>query len=132
MSALTLRLYMDIMNITVPDLAKDIGRTRQNIDSWLERGATVELLDNGGIKIKTEKVVHLSLNWLDHRWRNEWANVERLENLVNKLEAMLREAADYLDEQTIGQGSIFHREFRELGGITLPDRGEATPDTDKE
>ena len=58
MAALTLKKYMEIRDLTVPDLAKQLGRKRQNVDYWLERNATVEILDDGDIAIKTEKVVH--------------------------------------------------------------------------
>lgn len=57
MSVLTLEKYMSMMKLSVADIAKDIGRTRQNVDFWIERGATVDLTE-AGIKIITLNVVH--------------------------------------------------------------------------
>lgn len=55
---LTLKAYMDLRDITVPEMAKELGRKRQNVDQWIEKEATVVILPDGRIKVSTEKVVH--------------------------------------------------------------------------
>ena len=58
MKGLTLRKYLDIRGITAADLSREIGRTRQNISNWIKDDATVEILDDGRIKVNTINVVH--------------------------------------------------------------------------
>ena len=58
MPALTLKWYMKIKKLTVPEMAIELGRTRQNIDQWLAKDATVKILDDGRLEISTRNVVH--------------------------------------------------------------------------
>ena len=58
MAVLTLDNYMEIKGLTVPQMAIELGRKRQNVDQWLAKGATVEILDDGQLKVRTENIVH--------------------------------------------------------------------------
>lgn len=56
--SVTLEEYMRIRGISRKALAKELGRSRQSIEQWLQNGAVVELLDNGKIdKVKTNRTV---------------------------------------------------------------------------
>ena len=58
MAALTLKQYMRIRRISVPDMATELGRTRQNVDQWLAKDATVKVLDGERLEISTTNIVH--------------------------------------------------------------------------
>ena len=58
MAALTLKQYMRIRRISVPDMATELGRTRQNVDQWLAKDATVKVLDGERLEISTANIVH--------------------------------------------------------------------------
>lgn len=52
-----LKQYLIRLGIRPQDLATEIGRTRQNVEQWIERDADIELTDIG-VKITTSKIVH--------------------------------------------------------------------------
>lgn len=58
MERLTLRYYMSTNNLKPADMAKKIGRSRQNIEQWMANMAIIEVFEDGRFKISTEKVVH--------------------------------------------------------------------------
>lgn len=50
--------YMKLKKLTVPEMATELGRTRQNVDQWIAKDAMVEILANGQLEITTLNVVH--------------------------------------------------------------------------
>ena len=58
--AIELRLadYMNLKKLTVPEMATELCRTRQNIDQWIAKDAMVKIMANGQLEITTINVVH--------------------------------------------------------------------------
>ena len=58
MADLKLRLYMQMNGYSVTKMAKVLGRSRQNIETWISRDAVVEILEDDSLKVMTMNVVH--------------------------------------------------------------------------
>ena len=58
MASIKLKEYMKMMGFSVNQMATKLGRTRQNVEQWLSRGATIEFCTDGALIVKTEKIVH--------------------------------------------------------------------------
>jgi len=53
-----LKTYMDLRGYSVTKMAKVLGRSRQNIETWIARDAVVEILEDDNLKVMTMNVVH--------------------------------------------------------------------------
>ena len=60
MAGQLLKTYIKVNNLRPSEFAKKIGRTRQNVHYWTSNDATVELAENGGIRIRLVRghIVH--------------------------------------------------------------------------
>jgi len=58
MASIKLKEYMKMMSYSPSQMATKLGRTRQNVEHWLSRGATIDFCNDGALIVKTEKIVH--------------------------------------------------------------------------
>ena len=58
MADLKLTDYMRLTNKSVKDMATTLGRSRQNVEQWIQKDAYVVIEADGRLKVLTMNVVH--------------------------------------------------------------------------